>query len=185
MRMRWLATLVLAPAGVALGHASGYLLAYPDAHARYRALSGHGHFRLFMLGALALAAGLLLQASLSQRRGRVTRVDPGPLLVAQALAFVGLEAAERLASVGHAQTLTADPAFWLGLAAQAATAWWLAAGVRCAPRLAAAFMPRRQPVAAPAAASGPWGAADVPVLTSSPCGRSQRPRAPPSALICC
>ncbi|MDP8969384.1 MAG: hypothetical protein M3N52_02560, partial [Actinomycetota bacterium] len=74
--MRWLPTLALVPAGLALGHVGGYLLAYPDVEIRRAVLAGHGHFPPFALAAVVLAVAVLLGAAVAERRGRRVSVSP-------------------------------------------------------------------------------------------------------------
>jgi hypothetical protein len=124
-RLAWVSTVPLMVTGLLAGHALGYRLAIPDAHARTDALahSGHGYLGFASL-TLTVCLGLLL-ASLAFRalagfRGAPRRPAASPALVLlPPLAFAVQEHLERLVYSGHVSWTTAlQPSFLFGLAFQ-------------------------------------------------------------------
>jgi hypothetical protein len=121
---------------VPLGMVTGHEVAYAALHSRASGLiAHHGHGHLELLSALAVplaAAGALRLA----RRSARERILPAvaSLAGAQVIAFVAMEAAERLAAGGDVTALARSPLLWVGLAAQTATAFAVALGVRGAGR---------------------------------------------------
>jgi hypothetical protein len=111
--------------GLVGGHALGYRLAFPDAHARADALahSGHGYMSHATL-AFAVCIGLLLSALCLRVRagfqGAFRRPLASPAMVLlPPLAFTVQEHAERLLYSGHMPwTTVLAPSFLLGLALQ-------------------------------------------------------------------
>ncbi len=124
-RLAWLSTVPLLITGLLAGHALGYRLAVPDAHARTDALahSGHGYLGYAPL-ALTVCLGLLLVAlalrALAGFRGVPSRPAASPALVLlPPLAFAVQEHLERLVHTGLVSWTTAlQPSFLLGLALQ-------------------------------------------------------------------
>src|SRR6266511_3706293 len=110
--LAWLSTVPLMVTGLLAGHAIGYLLAVPDAHARTDALahSGHGYLGYAPLALRALAGF----------RGVPSRPAASPALVLlPPLAFAVQEHLERLVHTGLVSWTTAlQPSFLLGLALQ-------------------------------------------------------------------
>lgn len=186
MRMRWLPTLVLVPAGMALGHVGGYGLAYPDAEVRRAVLAGHGYLPPVAVAALVLAVAVIVGAAVAERRGRPVPVSLLLLTGAQTALFVALEAVERLIHGGQVHGLLGDPAIWLGLVVQAASAWWLTTTVRWAPRLTTAFFPKQRAGGVPPADRRiRFQPPDASPLASATRRGPQAPRAPPVHLVCC
>jgi hypothetical protein len=124
-RLAWLSTAPLMFCGLLAGHALGYRLAIPDAHARADALtrSGHGYLSHASL-AFAVCIGLLSTALLLRVRagfrGTTRHAVASPAMVLlPPLAFTVQEHAERLVYSGHMPwTTVLAPSFLLGLALQ-------------------------------------------------------------------
>ena len=124
-RLAWLSTAPLMMGGLLAGHALGYRLAIPDAHARADALahSGHGYLSYAPL-ALTVCLGVLVVAvalrALAAFRGEPSRPSASRAIVLLPLvAFVVMEYVERLVHSGHAPLTTAlQPSFLVGLALQ-------------------------------------------------------------------
>src|SRR5207247_2567393 len=112
-------------AGLYAGHALGYRLAIPDAHARAHALanSGHSYFGYLPL-TLTVCLGILIAAlalrALAAFRGEPSRPAASPaMILLPPLAFVVQEYVERIAYTGHVSwTVAFEPSFLLGLACQ-------------------------------------------------------------------
>lgn len=125
----WLGLLALG--GLLAGHLASYFVVAPDAHERAELLAVTGHSDHGAFATLALAAtfaavlGLFMQ-SVRSRCGRVpraSRVRVGLLLwAAQTLGFVLLETWERGHGLAGASELFHEPAFLIGLVAQAVVA---------------------------------------------------------------
>lgn len=111
--------------GLLVGHALGYRLAIPDAHARSDALahSGHGYLAYAPL-ALTVCFGVLLAAltlrGIAAFRGATGRPAASPAIVLLSpVAFVVQEFAERLIYSGHVPWIVLlEPSFLVGLALQ-------------------------------------------------------------------
>lgn len=139
--------LLLAPAGMLLGHTVGYLLASSSGH--HGAAAAHAHVALIA----ALAAPLAVAAlALSALRHRATAGRRGllSLTALQAVAYVSMEVLERVASGLAVSAAAADPAVVAGLISQLVVAAVLVAvdrGARCAGRVLADARRRAVPVA--------------------------------------
>lgn len=116
----------LAPLGVVSGHVVGYGLASQQA-----ALAGnHSHLGPMMWFGLGLTSLSMAWVAL---RPQETRIPRGSWLVGiQLFSFLFLEASEQLVVGGSVVEFAAQPSFYLGLVAQAATAGLLVLGMRLA-----------------------------------------------------
>ncbi len=167
-----------------LGHALGYLLAFPaqDLRAEHLARTGHGPFPgIAALALVAAGACLIAAGTRALREGGDVELVPtvARLGLVQAPAFLLLELLER--GVDPAATV-ADPGVRFGLAAQGlvavAVALLLRVVVRSVRVLAEAARPaRRRPATVP-----------VPALRRTPVPRpiphvGSRRRAPPRLLV--
>jgi hypothetical protein len=170
-----LLTLLLVPAGVALGHGVGYLTDHGHAAA------AHSYFPLFALTGLVIAVGVFAAAVVIERRGAAVAVDRRLLLTAQVGGFLGLEAVERAVAGLPVDAVLFERAVVVGVLAQAVVAALLALAVRTVPRLLAALVDP-----APLALSAPVvvllrGANAVRRVVPAP-ARPSAPRAPPLLL---
>src|SRR5438093_82411 len=124
-RLAWASTAPLMVAGLFAGHALGYRLAIPDAHARAHALanSGHSYFGYVPL-TLTVCLGILIAAlalrALAAFRGEPSRPAASPaMILLPPLAFVLQEYVERIVYTGRVSwTVAFEPSFLLGLACQ-------------------------------------------------------------------
>lgn len=180
--LRHALVLLLAPAGIAVGHVVAYLLAHHDHDARHDALAGHGYFEFFAGVAALCALGVVVRAVTWERRGQPGRLRVRLLALAQMSGFLLLEVGERaVAGVGPSAVLH-EPAVWLGLGAQALVAGGLAVVVRTLVPLVAAFLSPRLVLCLPAAGPlRPQASVTRRASTSSP--RSPRTsRGPPTVV---
>lgn len=120
------ALVALTAMGVVVTHAVSYLLSYPRASARREALEGHAHLDfagpgLVVLG-LATAVALSIAAGRTQRPARQLGISRRSLIVCQLVGFAGLEAVERVDTLGQ---LANEPAVLLGVVLQIPAAWIL------------------------------------------------------------
>lgn len=138
MRTLTASRLVIAAAGVLVGHAFAYALPHTDGHA-HDAVHAYLHLATPLLMPLALAAMLRLAAAEARRPGGLRL--PG-LIGLQAALFCVQEAGERIAVDGSLTALVADPALWSGLAAQAVVAVLVSATVRLTGRALREFASR-------------------------------------------
>ena len=158
----WLA--VLAFAGLVAGHWFSYLIVAPSAHARQELLEATGHGSHDLLVTLGLAAGVaaLIAMVASHLRNREASRSTRPvrsalwLWLIQTVGFVALEASERVHGLHELSTLIHEPAFLVGLLAQAVVAlvaafviWALRATVDAILRLLCLPSSREEPLPAP------------------------------------
>ena len=120
---RWHLALLVAPAGVLVGHAGGYFLAgsgHTGAHP-----VDHGYLPTAAVAIPPVVAALLWSAVGAGRHpGRSAAGRAGSLrflVAAQWVLFVGQELVEH-AAAGHPAAVVASPALWLGLVSQVAVA---------------------------------------------------------------
>lgn len=125
----WLGLLALG--GLLAGHLVSYFVVAPDAHERAELLAGTGHSDHGAFATVALAAtfaaviGLFMQRVRSRcdRGSGTSRVRVAALLWAvQTSGFVALETWERGHGLASALDLVHEPAFLIGLVAQAVVA---------------------------------------------------------------
>jgi hypothetical protein len=153
--------LATAVAGVVVGHAAAYTVAFPSGAARASELhaTGHGYWGGAVLG--GACAGVLALAAGAWRASR--RADVGVPFVAlaagQLALFAGAEAAERMAAGVALPTLLHAPEFAIGLILQVVVAAVAVVALRRWGRLVAAV------TASPSARS--TDPAGLPVATGS------------------
>jgi len=143
-------------AGLFAGHALGYRLAIPDAHARAHALanSGHSYFGYVPL-TLTVCLGILIAAlalrALAAFRGEPSRPAASPaMILLPPLAFVLQAYVERIAYTGHVSwPIALEPSFLLRLACQLPfalaallIAWALDSAAHAVGRALASGLPR-------------------------------------------
>lgn len=131
-RISSLSLVLLALGGLLAGHAASYFVVAPDAHDRAELLartghSAHGDFAtLAMAATFAAVIGLVsscVRARCRPRRSTLSRARVAGLLwVLQTAGFVALETWERGHGLGGAVELVTEPAFLVGLIAQALAA---------------------------------------------------------------
>lgn len=173
---------LLSVAGTAAGHYLTYLVAAPHDHSREELLAATGHageapFVVFAIAALLAACVATLVTHRDKASASLPRTV-GTLLVLQLLAFVGLEAIERVgAGVDLVQAAT-EPVLWLGMATQLLVA--LAGGfIFRALRTAAAATTSRPPLPRFTEVTLVALPALVPPATAP--GRTWEARGPPSS----
>lgn len=125
----WLVLLALG--GLLAGHVASYFVAAPDPHARAELLAVTGHSQHGWFGTLALSATFAALIGLASHGLRVRyRAAPaisrgrvaGLLWAMQTAGFVALETWERGHGILGAADLLHEPAFLIGLLAQAVVA---------------------------------------------------------------
>lgn len=127
-----LLTALLAPTGVVAAHALAYGAAHGWEHERQAMLSGHGPFAMLAAIALPLGlAGLLVLVATTPAAGR-PRVRQQT--VAQVSTFFVAVFVERVLGVQPVAEVLHDPAVWLAVAGQVATAALVVALVRAVDR---------------------------------------------------
>lgn len=175
---RWW-SLLLMPAGLALGH----FMAYGAARAQGSLPSlvgGHGSVHILLLLAVPFALAMVVRVAVGARRGEPLPVRLGWLAVQQVVAYVALELVEHgAAGIGPAAALRESTVLW-GIAAQLALALLmttLARGVRVAvQRLSSRSAVRLQPRPRPRVLPGPTAG---PVLLAVPVSSLSRRGPPP------
>src|SRR5688500_11686019 len=172
---------LLSVAGTCAGHFLSYWVAAPDAHHRAELLEATGHAGESPFLVIAVAA--LLATCIAALGGRASERAPrfwlvlGGLVVLQTVAFVGLEAIERIGIHASLFESFREPVFLLGLVAQVVVA------------LLGALILRTLHVAASSVAVRPPGRSFVVALVpatgeripSSHPYRPGHPRGPPSS----
>lgn len=122
---------LVALAGLLAGHSASYLVVAPDPHEREALLALTGHSQHGAFGTLALAAAFAGLIGLVMQRVRThCAAEPGVsrarvavlLWAAQTVGFVVLETWERGHGFAGAGDLAGEPAFLIGLVAQAVVA---------------------------------------------------------------
>lgn len=150
------ATLGVAGGGLVLGHWLAYAIGSPDATARDELLAttGHGYLpyatQVAMLAATTAIVGLFA-ARLAGRRatGRSFGADVAGLAALQSVAFVALEASERLLSGAPLHDMTHTPLLAVGLAVQLVVAAAGALALRLTERAAEVIQPLGRSAALP------------------------------------
>ena len=140
--LRFLPTAAVAVAGVLFGHWLSYIAALPQSHARAALLAatGHGYWTEIVRVAVALGvAGLgalllshLRDAGNAQREERFSALILR-LVAIQSVAFVSMEALERLVARAPVASLLQSRVLVLGLAFRARPAMAGASGLRGPP----------------------------------------------------
>ncbi|MGH2722848.1 MAG: hypothetical protein ACRDI0_01040 [Actinomycetota bacterium] len=117
----------LAAGGAALTHVLAFVVAAPDPVRRGRLLEETGHAAWPVIVSVALAALVVALARFAVGRihqadlpapGALWRLTAGRLMVLQTLAFVGLEAVERLTSGHELDRLLVEPVVLIGVVLQ-------------------------------------------------------------------
>ena len=113
---------LLSVAGTAAGHYLSYWIAAPDSHHREELLAATGHAGespFVIVGIAALLATCIAVLAGQPGHGRLGLMQSFlRLSLLQTIAFVGLEAFERMAAEVHLAEAVAEPVVWLGLGAQ-------------------------------------------------------------------
>ena len=123
---------LLAPAGVVAAHALAYGAAHGWEHERQAMLSGHGPFAMLAAVALPLAlAGLVVVVATTPAAGR-PRI--GQQAIAQSTTFAVALFLERGLGLQPLADVLHDPAVWLAVAGQLATAAVVVVLIRAADR---------------------------------------------------
>lgn len=134
--LRRLHTLLLAFAGVLLGHIAGYSAADPSRAVEELGLGGHAY--IGSVAVVVVPAGLLAMLAVAVQsvrrngRGLPTARDLG---VAQVGLFVVQELLERVPGSGSPLAAAGERAVWLGLVAQVLIAWTVARLLRWTARI--------------------------------------------------
>lgn len=124
MELRRLNTLLLACAGVLVGHLVGYAAARPNEANRELALGVHNY--IGPLATVLVPLGLLAMlgtAIRSVRSHRAAQPIARQLATAQVGLFIALELFERVPGSGSPAGVLSDRAVWFGVAAQVAIAY--------------------------------------------------------------
>lgn len=162
MRLPSSSRLLVAAAGVLVGHAAAYAIPHDGGHA-HDAVHGYLHLLAPLLAPLALMAMLRLTAAEARRCGSLRL---GGLVGLQMGLFGTMETLERLASGAPFADLLTSPALWIGLAAQVVVASLVAGGVRLTGRAVRQLRrPRTVGVAPHPAGLAPIAAALRPAAT--------------------
>lgn len=139
MRRLW-PVLLLVPLGVVAGHQVVYAALHSHA---WGMAHGHAHGHLALLTTLAFPLAVTGAAWLARRANRDLILPAlATLAGVQGLAFVGMEAAERLTGGGDLAALARSPLLWAGVAAQIATALAFGLTLRGAARMATVLLRR-------------------------------------------
>lgn len=172
---------LLAIAGVLVGHALGYLVAYPDD--AERAMAGAGHGYLGPVAAVVAPFGLAAVLAIAVRTVRRLAAAPSlwQLAGVQVLVFAAQEVLERIPGPGQPVDVITERAVWFGLVAQLLVAWLSLRLVGLTARVvrAVARAPRPRLVASPPRVAC-LRSARVPVHPAL--GRLPRRRGPPALL---
>lgn len=166
--------LIVAAAGVVLGHGLAFAFPHADGHA-HDAVHGYLDAVVPIVAPLALLAAARIVLA-GARRG--ARPKLGLVVLLQTALFSAQEAFEALA-VGHGLAgLVGEPALWLGLAIQVLLGVFVTFVLRLATKVR--FLPRRPPTAALLTGRGLARAFDL-LSHSSFAGVAFRRRGPPVA----
>lgn len=178
----------LAAGGVAIAHLVAFVLVAPDPHEREMLLAatGHGAWPIIVSVATGAAVAALARFGISRLRDEPSSfptvsygVTVGRLFFLQVLAFLLLEALERLAT-GHAlaASLLLEPVILIGLAVQVPVAMAGAGLLVMLLRLVDRLVLLRT-IVLPARALSPWGMEDVTVPRARVAADPANPRGPP------
>lgn len=131
-----LVTALLAPAGVVAAHALAYSAAHGWEHERQAMLTGHGPLAVLAAVALPLLFVALVVVVVTGPAG--ARPGVRQQATTHLAVFAAVDYAERVAGVASLASLVHDPAVWIGVAAQVATAMLVLLLVRATDQLVAA-----------------------------------------------
>lgn len=125
MSPRRIAFWLLASAGVAVGHISGYVVAHPDTAAREVALGGHAY--LPVVASILVPTGILIALGWAVHTARTLglsgQIRARRLAVAQIGLFLIQEFGERALMGDGATAAFSERGVWLGLLAQIVVAF--------------------------------------------------------------
>lgn len=176
-----LLTALLAPAGVIAAHAFAYSAAHGWEHERQAMLTGHGPLAMLAAAALPLLfVALLTLMATTRESGR-----PGwrQLTTTQLGLLVVVELVERTMGVSSLAEFLHDPAVWLAVAGQLATAALLVWLTRCTDRLIEGCLPPANPrfIDGPTSA---WQPARLGRRAASTVLSAIQRRGPPAVVAC-
>lgn len=175
--------MLLAAAGVAVGHVLGYAAAHPRDVVAHLSLGSHGYLpgAMAIVVPLGIAAGLVHAVRTARLLGVGGAISVRGLAATQLALFGVQEVVERAATgmspAGVLASLAAEPGVWLGLVAQLLVAWMLVGAVGVTRRIVARAIGRRRLAAARASLAPP--APVQPTVRSRPAVGAVGVRGPP------
>ncbi len=149
---------MLAVAGVAVGHITGYAIAHPDAAGREAALGGHVYLPIAASAIVPLGVFVALVWGIRTARtlDMAGRIDTRHLVMAQLAIFGAQEIAERIVSGAGAGSALVERGVWVGIVAQVVVAVVVVRSIDLVRRAVRFVSGSRARSVGPALVAAPW-----------------------------